>query len=122
LRDKYQALFSKGFVKEILIRIVGGLVKDNNATYFSEDSLDFAKIEPSQVFTSLLQFLKDLMRQATKELGLDDEKRVFLGLVVFKERFMMYLLSNTLDILRDILIQLPLSSKASQLDANTKRL
>ena len=62
------------------------------------------------------------MKQITKELGLDDEKRVFLGLVVFKERLMMFLLSNSLNLLRDILLLLPLSSKASPSDPNTLRL
>jgi hypothetical protein len=53
---------------------------------------------------------------------LDDEKRVFLGLVVFKERFMMFLLSDSLGLLRDILMLLPLSIKATASDPNFKRL
>ncbi len=53
---------------------------------------------------------------------MDDEKRVFLGLVVFKERFMMFLLSNSLDLLRDILMLHPLSTKANPSDPNFKRL
>lgn len=122
IREFYHLRFQKIFVKEFLIKLIAGLVKEPQTTYFSDESLEFSKIEPSLVFTSLVSYLKDIMKQITRELGLDDEKRVFLGLVVFKERFMMFLLSNSLDLLRDILMLLPLSTKASPSDPNFKRL
>jgi hypothetical protein len=122
IKEFFHSRFQKIFVKEFLIKLIAGLVKEPQAVYFSEDPLDFTKIEPSLVFTSLVSYLKDIMKQITRELGLDDEKRVFLGLVVFKERFMMFLLSNSLDLLRDILMLLPLSTKALPSDPNFKRL
>ena len=36
--------FSKVFVKELLIKIIAGLVKESPNTYFSEDLIDFKKI------------------------------------------------------------------------------
>ncbi len=120
IKEFFHSRFQKIFVKEFLIKLITGLVKEPQGIYFSEDPLDFTKIEPSLVFTSLVSYLKDIMKQITRELGLDDEKRVFLGLVVFKERFMMFLLSNSLDLLRDILMLLPLSTKALPSDPNFK--
>ena len=58
-----------------------------------------------------MSFLKDLFSQLTHSLGLDDESRVFLGLVIFKEKLMLTLLMRALEVLRDILIILPLSTK-----------
>jgi len=74
--------------------------------------LDYKKIEPSQVFLHLVNFLKDMLRLMTQELGLDDEKKVYLGLVIFKERLAMYMLGRTLETLRDILLLMPSKSES----------
>lgn len=108
-RNIYLAKFNALFVKELLIKVVAGLVKENPATYFSEEPLDFAKIEPSQVFQHIVQFLRDVMKQVSRELGLEDESRVYLALVVLKERLAMFMLTRTLEVLRDIVLLMPLS-------------
>jgi uncharacterized membrane protein len=59
----------------------------------------------------LVSFLKDFFSQLTHSLGLDDESRVFLGLVIFKEKLMLTLLMRALEVLRDLLIVLPLTTK-----------
>ena len=94
-----------------MIKTVAGLVKEHANTYQSDSSQDYSKLTPSPTFLSLVSFLKDLFSQLTHSLGLDDESRVFLGLVIFKEKLMLTLLMRALEVLRDILIILPLTTK-----------
>jgi len=96
-------------VKEILIRIVSGLVKERDQTYFSEEGVQsVSSMDPTVVFLTIVQWLREvLIRQLSKELGLDDEKRLFYGMMEFKERLTLYLLRRTLEVLRDILLLLP---------------
>ena len=53
--------------------------------------------------------IKDMIKQVGKELGLEEEGRIFLGLVVFKERMAMHMLMRTLEVLRDLILHMPLS-------------
>lgn len=112
LRAKTIERFNSLFVKEMLIKLVAGLVKEKQETYFSDEVLDYKRIESSQVFVHLVNFLKDMLRLLTQELGLDDEKKVYLGLIIFKERLSMYMLGRTLETLRDILLLMPSKSES----------
>lgn len=47
LRAKAIERFIQLYVKEMLIKLVAGLVKEKQETYFSEEVLDYKKIEPS---------------------------------------------------------------------------
>jgi hypothetical protein len=62
IREFYHLRFQTVFVKDFLIKLIAGLVKEPQQAYFSEEPLDFAKIEPSLVFSSLVSYLKDLMK------------------------------------------------------------
>jgi len=61
-RSAAQERFTSLFVKEMLIKLIAGLVKERPETYFSEELVDFKRIEPSQVFLSLVAFLKETLR------------------------------------------------------------
>lgn len=69
---------------------------------------------------NLVMHLKDLLRLITKELGLDDEKRVFLGMVVFKERLALFMLSRTLETLRDVILRMPINGKEVVTEENAR--
>jgi hypothetical protein len=109
----YAAKFNKLFVKELLIKLIGGLVREQNQTYFSEEPIESSKLELCHTFQALSSFLKDIFKDVHRDIGLNDERRVFLGLVVFKERLMVYILQRTLEVLRDLIILMPVSSKGS---------
>ena len=61
-----------------------------------------------------------MLKIITVDLGLDDEKRVYLGMVVFKERLAMFMLSRVLETLRDILLIMPLSTQQMQLQSQNE--
>jgi hypothetical protein len=117
-KDSYLSAFNTLFVKDFLIKLIAGLVKEPQQTYHDENEapLDFSTLAPTPTFLSLATFLHDLLDsrsgQLDQALGLHMEKNVYLGLVVFKERLLLFILRRTLEVLRDVLIVLPLSSKS----------
>lgn len=129
-QDSYLTAFNKLFVKDLLIKLIAGLVKESASTYHDESAsessppLDYSTLTPTATFLSLASHLHELLDSRTGTidlaLGLNEERNVFLGLVAFKDRLLLFIVRRLLEVLRDVLILLPLSAKAKALEENKR--
>ena len=60
IRQMFSKKINKLLIKEILIKIVAGLVKENPQTYNSEEMLDYNTINPTLVFQNLVAHLREI--------------------------------------------------------------
>eukprot|EP00347_Sterkiella_histriomuscorum_P012251 403369312 len=105
-RNFYTNRFKKLYYKDLLIKLVQSVLKDPTyeQTFFSDDVIDYQTIKPAYCFLQMTNYLNELKQKIESDLKLDDESQVFHAKIVFKEHLQMFMLSQTLELLRDILL------------------
>ncbi|CDW82467.1 UNKNOWN [Stylonychia lemnae] len=106
MRQFYTNRFKKLFYKDLLIKLLQCILKDNDyeKQFFSDETVDYTTINPAQCFIQVSKYLNEIKIKIEKDLKLDDESEVFHAKIVFKEHLVMFMLATTLELFKDLLL------------------